>query len=90
MLNGKHGYGCDKQKQGFGGSGFQGQGSKPILGSYLRNITLNFFETHLTSQQHRIYFKKLFISNFISKDCPNHAKLILIFQMSGEGNKRRK
>jgi hypothetical protein len=34
MLNGKHGYGCDNQKQGFGGSGFQGQGAKPILGSF--------------------------------------------------------
>jgi hypothetical protein len=31
MLNGKHGYGCDNQKQG---SGFQGQVGKPVLGLY--------------------------------------------------------
>jgi hypothetical protein len=59
------------------------------LGCTIRNITPKFFEAHLTSWQHRTHFWKKKFSNFISKDCPIHAKLILIFQMSGEGKKKR-
>jgi len=75
MLNGKHGYGCDNQKQGFGGSGFQGQRGKPSLGCTIRNITPKNFEAHLTSWQHRTHFYKKNHLKFHIKILSNSHKI---------------